>query len=181
MTNTLGVQMMALAEFLHLGGRSDDRGGIVGEALQIEGHGLVQHVRHAFRRDIMQIIVVHRMDGVHQGNREDAGRLQPEKAHAELVVDVDDVRLEPDQIAQAAGADGRRHTVAVNLLETVSRTAQDAVLQPMVLHSRVGGDNKDFVAKLLQTFFEEPDMSDHPVDIWKVGFGKDRNVHHSTS
>ena len=132
-------------------------------------------------RDIIDVLVVHRVQRVDERDAQHLGDHHPRQPDAELVVDMDDVGTELIDVFEPRGGERHGHAVAVEALGGVGRAVEDAVGDIVPARGGVGGDDQDLVPELFQPVLEGFDVGDDPVDMGEVGFCKKCNTHGTRS
>ena len=93
---------------------------------------------------------------------------------------MNDIRMEFLQQFGTGMAVWRGQAVSIDFFELYCRTVQYTVLNVVVVRVGVGSDDQNRVPQFFKPLPEEFDMGYHTVDIWQVGFGKQRNTHSSS-
>ena len=173
----MALHPTAAQVFHHLGGRPDDLGGPARHIAEIEMRAGLDHVLEPLGRYIEHVVVVHGVQRVDHRLFQLAGGKQAEDTHAELGVNVHQIRVEFCDDLETLQVQRVGHAVAVDALERDGRAVQDAVLYVVAGGFGIGGDDQHFVPLGLQTFLQRLDMGDDTADEREIGFGKNGNAH----
>ena len=168
----------APAQELHyLQRRADDLSGLVGHFAEINMSGRLDHVLEPFRRDIEHVIVIHRVQCVDDGLFQLArGKLRKD-THAELGVDMNDVRVKILNDAQALDVDRVGQSIPVNAFEGDGGAVQNTILNIMAYGLGAGGDDEHLMPCVLQALLQRLDMRHDAADEGEVGLCKNSYLH----